>query len=117
LIQQQQQKAAAAGREFPYFGHKLIQSWLRKQELSQLIRPIRNPIKCRSTTSSAPFKQIAMDLTSFPSNETDQRYKWILTAIDLFTKKGWTVPMTNKDTASNRAAFEQMLRKSSALAA
>jgi transposase InsO family protein len=111
LMQQQQQKAAAAGQEFPYFSHRLIQSWLSKQELSQLFRPIRNPIKSRSTTASAPFKQIAMDLTSLFSNETDQRYKWILTAIDLFTKKGWAVPMTNKDTASIHAAFEQMLRK------
>jgi hypothetical protein len=110
-MQQQQQKAAAEGREFPYFSHRLIQSWLRKQELSQLFQPIRNPIKSRSTTANAPFKQIAMDLTSLFSNEKDQRYKWIVTAIDLFTKKGWAVPMTNKDTASIHAAFEQMLRK------
>ena len=34
LMQQQQQMAEAAGREFPYFSHRLIQSWLRKQELS-----------------------------------------------------------------------------------
>jgi transposase InsO family protein len=111
FMQQQQQKAAAAGREFPYFSHRLIQSWLRKQELSQRFRPFRNPIKSRSTTASAPFKYIAMDLTSLFSNETDQRFKWILTAIDLFTKKGWAVPMSNKDTASIHAAFEQMLSK------
>jgi hypothetical protein len=106
LMQQQQQKAAAAGREFPYFSHRLIQSWLSKQELSRLFRPIRNPIKSRSTTASAPFKQIAMVLTSLFSNETDQRFKRILTAIDLFTKKGWAVPMTNKDTASIHAALQ-----------
>jgi hypothetical protein len=32
-MQQQQQKAAAAGREVPYFSHRLIHSWLRRQEL------------------------------------------------------------------------------------
>ena len=79
---------------------------IHTQELSQLFRPIRNPIKSRSTTSSAPFKQIAMVLTSLFSNETDQRFKRILTAIDLFTKKGWAVPMTNKDTASIHAALQ-----------
>ena len=49
-----------------------------------------------------------MDLTSLFSNETDQRFKWILTAIDLFTKKGWAVPMTNKDTAEG--AVKSQLR-------
>jgi hypothetical protein len=34
LMRQQQQKAAAAGREFPCFSHRLIQSWLRQQEMS-----------------------------------------------------------------------------------
>jgi hypothetical protein len=71
LMQQQQQKAAAAGWRFLYFSHMLIQSWLRKQELSQLFRPIRSPIKRRSRTASAPFKQIVMDFTSLFSNETD----------------------------------------------
>jgi transposase InsO family protein len=53
-----------------------------------------------------------MDLTSLFSNETDQRYKRILTAMDVFSKKGWAVPKTNKDgTASIHAAFEHMLRK------
>ena len=33
-LMRQQQMAEAAGREFPYFSHRLIQSWLRKQELS-----------------------------------------------------------------------------------
>jgi hypothetical protein len=56
--------------------------------MSQLFQPIRNPIKSRSNTASAPFKQIAMDLTSLFSNETGPRFKWILAAIDLFTKKG-----------------------------
>ena len=111
LLQQQQHKAEEEGHEFPYFSQRLIQAWLKKQELSQLFRPIRYPIKSRSSTTKAPFKQIGMDLTSLFSNETSQNYKWSMTAMDLFTKKGWAVPMKNKDTASIHVAFEKIIQK------
>jgi hypothetical protein len=57
-----------------------------------------------------PFKHIAMGLTSLFSNGTDQRFKRMLNAMDVFTK-GCAVPMTDKDRARIGAAFEQTLRK------
>ena len=101
LMQQPPQKEAASGREFPYFSHGLGK---------QLFQPVRNAIKSRSSTASAPFKHIAMRLTSLLSNHTEQRFKCNLTAIDVFTK-GCAVRMTNKDRARFHAAFEQTLRK------
>jgi len=111
LLQQQQAKAQQEGRPFPHFSQALIQDWLRKQELQQLFKPTRLPIKTRSTTTTAPFKQIAMDLTSLFGNETRQNFKWLMTAIDMFSKFGYAVPMKNKDTASIHAAFNVMLQK------
>jgi hypothetical protein len=44
MMHQLQQKAAAAGRVCMHLSHRLILSQLRKPELSQLFRPVRNPI-------------------------------------------------------------------------
>ena len=52
-----------------------------------------------------------MDLTSLFGNETRQNFKWLMTAIDMFSKFGYAVPMKNKDIASIHAAFNVMLQK------
>ena len=38
------------------------------------------------------------------------QYKYTLCCIDIFTRKAWAIPMTNKSTESTIKAFEEILK-------
>jgi hypothetical protein len=70
--------------------------WLRKQEVHQLFMPAPKMHDIQSTVATAPFQVVGMDLVDMHSAETKEGYTWLLTAIDLFSKKGYAVPLKDK---------------------
>ncbi len=73
-----------------------VMVWLKKQEVHQLF--LRQPLRrtLQPTLLSKPRVQIQMDLMDMSQFQTKKGNKWILTAIDVFSKKAWALPMKNK---------------------
>jgi transposase InsO family protein len=75
---------------------RYIMEWLRKQEVHQLFMPAPKMHDIQSTVTTAPFQVVGMDLVDMHSAETKEGFTWLLTAIDLFSKKGYAVPLKDK---------------------
>jgi hypothetical protein len=75
---------------------RYIMEWLRKQEVHQLFMPAPKMHDIQSTVTTAPFQVVGIDLVDMHSAETKEGYTWLLTAIDLFSKKGYAVPLKDK---------------------
>jgi hypothetical protein len=75
---------------------RYIMEWLRKQEVHQLFMPAPKMHDIQSTVATAPFQVVGIDLVDMHSAETKEGYTWLLTAIDLFSKKGYAVPLKDK---------------------
>ena len=73
-----------------------VMSYLKAQEVHQRFWPIRSTPYIQSTVPSEPFAIVAMDLIDMNSMAV-HGYKWALTAIDLFSKRAYAVPLKSKD--------------------
>lgn len=87
-----------------------VWDWLSSQELNQLFRPTRYASKIIPTVMDAPYKQIGIDLIDF-SNREYKGYKWIMTAVDLFSKMVWAVAMKNKTNVTVVNGMKLILKK------
>lgn len=75
-----------------------IMNWLKNQEVHQLFTKTYKTKNIKSTILKAPNKQIAIDLIDMTKYEFND-YKYIFTAIDLFTKKVYASALHTKDKA------------------
>lgn len=100
------------------FTRQQVMEWLEKQEVSQLFKPTVRTKTIKSTVLSAPYKQIAIDLIDMGKNEMNKQ-KWILTAIDMFSKMVWARAMPNKKAktvaTAMKSILDQMSRKPSSI--
>lgn len=87
-----------------------VMNWLKSNELNQLYSPAKKTKDIQRTITKAPFKQVGIDLIDKTSSSYNG-YKWILTGIDLFSKKGYAVPMKNKTTKDVINAMKKMLKQ------
>ena len=88
-----------------------VGDWLRKQEVSQLfLRPKRERI-VRSTVLTEPGKVLGIDLADLQLLEWDG-YNYILTAIDLFSKKAYARPLKTKTQGEVAKAMREILIES-----
>lgn len=71
-------------------------NWLKKQETYQLNLRAHKKTGLNSTVLNGPFIQWGIDLIDM-RNITDNGYEWILTVIDLFSKRGWAVAIKQKN--------------------
>lgn len=85
-----------------------VMDWLKKRELAQLYRDKRETTDIKKTILSEPYKQIGIDLKDM-STRAYQGWKWILTGIDLFSKRAWALPMKNKEAPTVLKTFIKML--------
>lgn len=90
-------KIEAAG-----ISRRQVAEWLSKQEVHQIFSPARAPRDVQPTVAHAPYSQLEVDLMDM-STLADDGYHWILTAIDLYTKRAWAQPL--KDKTSKEAAI------------
>lgn len=81
-----------------------VSDWLGKQEVNQLYAPSEKHKVIQSTILSRPLQQIGIDLIDMQNNEY-KGYRYILTAIDLYSKKAWAIPLKNKEDTTVAEAF------------
>lgn len=87
-----------------------VADWLSHQEVHQLYRVTRKAKVIRPTVLKEPMKQVAVDLIDY-ARYAYQGYNWIFTAIDMFSKKAWAVPMKGKAARTVAKALEQVLQQ------
>jgi transposase InsO family protein len=87
-----------------------VADWLNKQEINQLFRQTKPAVKTKPTILSDNNKQIGIDLIDF-RNYSYNGYEWILTAIDLFSKKAYAIPMKNKNDITTANAMKKILEQ------
>lgn len=80
---------------------KQIQDFLKKQEISQLYKPITKEKKYFPITSYKPYEHLQIDLLDLSNiATTNSYYKYLLVSIDIFTRKAFVVPLKSKNTES-----------------
>lgn len=87
-----------------------VYDWLSKQEIHQRFLPAKEPRDVQPTIVSRPHAQVEVDLMDM-STYADTGYHWIMTGIDLFSKKGYAVPMKNKTEKAATAALQELLKQ------
>lgn len=74
-----------------------VEQWLSGQDAYTLHRPVTNKFKRRPTIVSGMSEQLQMDLIDVRKYVKDNDgMNYILTAIDVFSKKAWAIPIKNK---------------------
>ena len=94
----------------PSISRRQTQDWLLKQEVYQLFRPVRKTKVIRPSVLKKPLNQIGIDLVDMSSFEA-KSYHWILTGIDLFSKKAWAVPLKDKTAQTVTHAMKKMIKQ------
>src|SRR5665647_2128126 len=84
--------------------------WRTHQELWQIYRVTGESKTIRPTVLKRPLKQIGIDLMDM-SRYASKGYSWILTAIDLFSKKAWAVALKDKTGKSVAEGMQQIVRE------
>ena len=87
-----------------------IQGWLRKQKIYQLNKPTQKDTTIKAIIVNEPFKFYQIDLIDY-SNKPDFKFKYILTCIDVFSKKAYAVAMVNKSEGITMRALEKIIDK------
>jgi hypothetical protein len=87
---------------------RFVVRFLEAQECHQLFKPARTMPEVQSTVPLQPFNIVGMDLIDMHSMEV-RGYTWALTAIDLFSRKGYCVPLKSKTAEEVVRGFALML--------
>ncbi len=85
-------------RSAPGYSSK-IQKFLQQNESSSVFRQVRHKFPRRRIISRYPFQMIMSDTINYRLIERpyNRPYKYIMVAIDVFTKKAWAQPMKSMD--------------------
>ena len=88
---------------------KQIKEWLESQDAYTLHKQVRYRFPRRKTIVSGPSQQWQADLIDVSRlSRHNQGNKFLLTCIDVFSKKAWVVPLKNKSGTSLVAAFKSI---------
>ena len=85
-----------------------IYNWLARQEVHQLYQQTNRTRNIQHTILNEPKKQIGIDLVNMEHYEHNG-YKYILTGIDLFSKKGYAYPLKNKEASTVSKAMKYLI--------
>ncbi len=88
-----------------------VMVWLKKQEVHQLF--LRQPLRrtLQPTLVKGTRIQVQMDLMDMSQFQTKKGSKWILTAIDVFSKKAWALAMKDKSDKTVLITMRKMVNK------
>ncbi|RWS21323.1 hypothetical protein B4U80_03489, partial [Leptotrombidium deliense] len=102
----------AARLEAPSLTLKEVKNWLKNQVTYTLHKPIRHKFRRRKIVVSAIDEQWQADLVDLQEFAAKNNgYKYLLTAIDLFSKYAFAVPIKNKKAETVVAAFEKIFKR------
>jgi len=88
-----------------------VADFLRSQEVYQTnAYPAKKPKVYKPTISTAPHKTLAIDLIDMQT-KAFKGYQYILTGIDLFSKKGFAEPLKSKEKKAVIVALKKIVPK------
>ena len=84
--------------------------WLQEQDTYTLHRPVRHTFPRRKVIAPEPGYQWQADLVDVSNiKKFNDGYTFLLTVIDVFSKRAWCIPLKNKSATSLVTAFESLL--------
>lgn len=86
-----------------------VMKWLQDQELYQRFVQPQKAKTIQPTVLKAPLKQLGIDLIDMQGKEYN-KYRYILTCIDLFTKKAWAQAIKTKTDKDVVNALERIIK-------
>lgn len=87
-----------------------VMEWLKTQEIHQLYQPTRKTKDIKPSLFHKPNQQIGIDLADMQNQESNGN-RFILTAIDLFSKKAYARPIKNKMDKTVTIAMESIIKE------
>ena len=88
---------------------KQAKAWLASQDVYTLHKPVRYKFPRRKTIVGGPNQQWQADLIDVSRLSRHNRgTKFLLTCIDVFSKKAWVEPLKDKTATSLLNAFESI---------
>lgn len=85
---------------------KYVKNWLASQNVYTLHAPIRRHFNRRKTVVPGLYHQMQMDLVDLSSiSNKNAGYRYLLTAVDVFSRKAFVVPLKNKRDISVKNAI------------
>ena len=89
-----------------------VERWLSKQDAYTLHKPVRRRFKRRCVVVGGPNQQWQADLVDVSRlKKTNDGTTFLLTVIDVFSKRAWCIPLKNKSAVSLVAAFAPFARQ------
>ena len=88
-----------------------IMEWLKKQHLWQMYAPAEESKDIQSTILNEPHKQLGIDIIDMSNNEY-KGFKYILSGIDLFSKKTYVQALKDKSSKSVNVAIKKIIKES-----
>ena len=89
-----------------------VMEWLKSQELYQRFKRTEASTTVKATVLKHPNIQIGIDLIDM-QNKQYKGYNYILTAIDLFSKKAFACAMKNKTDGETAKCMKKILKQTS----
>ena len=87
-----------------------VERWLSEQDTYTLHKPVRRRLKRRCVVVGGPNQQWQADLVDVSRlKKTNDGTTFLLTVIDVFSKRAWCIPLKNKSAVSLVAAFTPLL--------
>ena len=87
-----------------------VERWLSTQDAYTLHKPVRRHFKRRCVVVGGPNQQWQADLVDMSRlKAANDGTTFLLTVIDVFSKRAWCIPLKSKSAASLVAAFRQLL--------
>lgn len=92
---------------------KLVKEWLERQATQQITTEQKKSKKIYSTIISPSVKNnFQMDVMYLP-NPTTNRFPYLLTCIDVYSRKAFVNPMRNKNADTALTSFKEIAKSSS----
>ena len=92
----------------------ILRPWLSEKDAYTLHKPVRRHFKRRCVVVGGSNQQWQADLVDMSRlKKSNDGTTFLLTVIDVFSKRAWCIPLKNKSAASLVAAFTQLLRERS----
>ena len=103
-------EAANRGKKGRKLRISTVRKWLESQDPYSLHKVVRRKFKRRRVVVGGMYTQLQADLIDVtPLKSYNKGNKFILTAIDIFSKYAWAIPLKNKSADSVRKAVEEIV--------
>ena len=99
-----------ARKIFENLAFKDVKDWLSGELVYTLHKPLRKKFKRNPMVAEKPHENMQADLVDMKLfSKYNDGYNYILTAIDIFSKKGFAIPLKNKNQEHVKNAMEKII--------